>query len=138
MSLNTKLVNNALATATLNLDTIVADTITGGPTLPMAQVATGTLSAKLVLDAETDTIQVQGVWQVSADASTWVTCLPANGAALVTLATGTAGADASVTVVLPANDAVYGWKYARIAVRNTVATGAATDTYQLAYNYARI
>ena len=138
MGLNSKYVYNAQATGTLNLDTLVAGTITGGPTMLMSKLdPKHGLSALVTVEAETDTLTIGLVWQVSNDASTWVTCAPVNNAATVVLATGTGGGDPVVTRVIPANDAVYGWRYARAAIQNLVATGAATDTYAIAYNYVR-
>lgn len=94
------------------------------------------LSARLSVLAETDTFTWTAKWQVSNDNSAWVDL--ANGsqnAAAVTLATGTAGADAAVTRVIPAPDAIYGWKYARIVLVTGGTTGATADTYAMGYCY---
>lgn len=136
MSFNTKLVNGAQS-ASGDLDTNAAGTIEGGATLLMDKVEIGSLSATVTVDAETSTITIAAVWEVSNNGTTWLLCTPVNNAAAVVLATGTAGADAAVTRVIPANDAVYGWRYARCSVQNGVATGAAVDTYAIAYNYLR-
>ena len=120
-----------------NLNTLVAGTTTAAGTLPVELMEPHSLSAEFLVDAETDTITISGIWQVSDDGSTWVDVKPENNAAIVVLATGTAGADAAVTVVLSAPPAVYGARFVRAAVRNAVATGAAADTYSIAYRYAR-
>lgn len=137
MASNSKIVYNAQATGSLNIDTAVAGTNTGGPTFVTANCVQGSLSALVTVDAETNTITMGVVWQVSNDNSTWVECTPTNNAAMVVLATGTAGADASVTRVIPANDAVYGWRYCRAAIKNGVATGTTNDTYSIGYNYVK-
>lgn len=124
------------AQTTGNLNTVVAGTVTAGSTLPMGRVKNGSLSAHVTVLAETNTLTISALWQVSNDASTWITC--ANGsqnAAAVVLATGTAGADAAVTRAIPAPDSVYAHKYARVAITNGVTTGGASDTYTLGYTY---
>lgn len=55
----------------------------------------------------------------------------------VALATGTAGDDAVVTRVLPAPECVHSFNYARAAVVNGAATGAATDTFSIKYHYMK-
>lgn len=117
---------------------------TAGTTKGGAAVAMGdnqrqkvrALSALVAVDAETENLTLTGKWQVSNDNSTWVDV--ANGtqnAAGVELATGTDGADAAVTKAYDAPQAVYGWRYARFAIVNGVATGATTDTYAISYCY---
>lgn len=135
MARNERIVYNAQATGTLNINGAVADTITGGPTLLMSKVTGGTLSALVTVDAETSTLTMAAVWQVSNDATTWVNALVENAAAEVVLATGTAGADAAVTRVITAPNTVYGWRYARLSIRNGVATGTTNDTYSIGYCY---
>lgn len=125
------------AAVTGTLDTLVAGTTTGATTLPVDLIHPGTLSCEYLIDAETNTITISGIWQVSDDGSTWVDVRGANNAAVVVLGTGTAGADASVQVVLDAPAAVYGARFVRAAVRNGVATGAAVDTYSMKYRYAK-
>jgi hypothetical protein len=56
---------------------------------------------------------------------------PAN----VVLATGTGGADASVTKAIPAPLPIHGWRYMRAVARVGVTTGATVDTYSIAYRY---
>lgn len=137
MGFNAKLVNGGQV-KTGNLDTLVAGTITGGNALAMQNVEIGSLSATVTVDAETNTITIAALWEVSQDNSTWLRCSGApNNPAEVVLATGTAGADAAVTRVVPAPPAVYGYRFARCSVLNGVATGGASDTYSIGYNYQR-
>ncbi len=126
-----------LASITGNLNTIVAGTQTGVGQVVMHYVQKDTLAALIVVDAETNGITLQADWQVSNDGSNWYACSTApNNPATVVLATGTAGADAAVTRVVPAPLAVYsGFTYARVAITNLVQTGAAADTYSVRYAY---
>lgn len=122
-----------------DLDTNAAGTIEGGTAVQMgdnARQKVRNLSALVVVDCETSTLTMTGLWQVSNDNSTWVTVTngPQNAAGVV-LATGTGGADASVTRCFQAPDAVYGWRYCRFAIQNGVTTGAAVDTYSISYSY---
>lgn len=136
MSRNDRLVRLYRQT-TGNLDTFVAGTTTGGPSLLMHMVEKGTLSARCVLDIETSSITVATKWQISNDGTTWEDVVPVNNAANVIHGTGTGGADAAVTRNVDAPGAVYGARYARIALVNAGATGAAVDTYDLSYSFAR-
>lgn len=125
--------------ATGNLDGNTAGTVEGGSAVSMGDTArqkVRNLSALVVVDCETENLTMTGLWQVSNDNSAWVTVTngPQNAAGVV-LATGTAGADASVTRCYQAPDAVYGWRYARFAITNGVETGATTDTYSISYCY---
>jgi len=116
----------------------VAGTATGGTALAMGTYARkyAFLSAKCVLLAETNTITLEAQWQVSVDNSTWLNIKVPQNPANVAVGTGTGGADSAVTVVIDAPPGVYAFPYARIAVINRVATGAAGDTYAFTY-YAR-
>lgn len=129
----------AHTTGTLNLNGVSAGTTTGGNSVLMgdnSRQKVQALSALVTVDAETDTIVLTGKWQVSNDNSTWVDLAHGTqNAAGVALATGTAGADASVTKAFQAPDAVYGWRYARFAIVNTVAAGLTADTYNISYCY---
>ena len=94
------------------------------------------LSALATVDCETDTMTMVGSWQVSNDNSTWVTIAHGTqNAAGVVFATGTGGADATVTKCFAAPEAVYGWKYCRFAITNAVAAGNTVDTYTISYCY---
>jgi hypothetical protein len=116
-----------------DFDGDTAGTVNAGNAVDVLRVARGTLSARVSVDCETNTMTMTAKWQVSSDNSTWIDMAVANNAANVTLATGTGSADATVTKALAAPDAVYGWRYARLAIVNGVATGAATDTYAIGY-----
>ena len=134
-------IRNNVSAASGTFNAVGAGSDVTGAAIFMGNIApkVKSLSVKLVLDIETDTITVSGVWQVSNDNSTWVDV--ANGsqnAAAVVFGTGTAGADASITKVLQAPDAVYGWQWARIALRVGVTTGATADTYALGYAYRQV
>lgn len=128
-------INNKPTTG--NLNGAVAGTVTAGASLEMgdnSRPKTRYLSALVTVDAETNGLTLAGRWQCSSDNSTWFDA--ANGsqnAASVVLATGTAGADASVTKVIPAPEAVNGWRYARFVLVNGVQTGTASDTYSIGY-----
>lgn len=127
---------NGVSTTSGNLNTLVAGTITPGATLQVSTAAFGTISATCTFLAETNTITLSAVWQVSNDASTWLRAVDENDAAPVAVGTGTAGADSAVTRVVAAPRTVYGWRYVRCGVLNGVVTGATADTYSIAYNYA--
>lgn len=94
------------------------------------------LSALVIALADTNTMTVTAKWEVSNDGSTWLDLAnePQNPAG-VAIATGTAGADTAVTKVIPAPEAVYGWRKARLALVVGVATGAAGDTWSIGYSY---
>lgn len=97
------------------------------------------LSAIAVVDAETNTITITGRWQVSNDKTTWIDAAhgPQNPAG-VAIATGTAGADAAVTVAIPAPSSVYGFRFARLGLVVGVTTGASADTYTVGYSYRQV
>lgn len=116
----------------------VAGTTTAGTALATAGIELGTLSCLFVIDAETDTITITGKFQVSADNSTWYDLAgDAQNPANVVIATGTAGADATVNRVLPVPPAALGWKYVRPAIVNGVATGGAADTYAMTFYFRK-
>lgn len=119
-------------------DGVTAGTV-GGTAVNMgdnARQKVRNLSALVVVDCETDTMTMTGKWQVSNDGSTWVDVAHGTqNAAGVVFATGTAGADASVTKCFQAPDAVYGWRKARFAITNAVAAGSTSDTYSISYSY---
>jgi len=94
------------------------------------------LSALVLVDAETATFTWTAKWQVSNDGTTWVDVTNGSqNAAGVALATGTAGADAAVTRSIPAPDAIYGWRKARMALVTGGTTGTTSDTYEIGYCY---
>jgi hypothetical protein len=137
MALGERLSYNYLATGDTVMTGIVKGTTTGGPTLMMSMVKTGSLSALVKLLAETDTITLQAFWEVSNDGVTFVPIVPLNNAANVVWCTGTAGADVAVTKVLPAPESLYGWRYARVSVMNLVANGLIADTYGIGYCFEK-
>jgi len=114
----------------------VTGTTTGGTALATAGIENGTLSCLFTLDAETTSITLTGKFQVSDDNSTWYNLAgDAQNPANVAIATGTAGADATVDMVLPVPPAALGWKYVRAAIVNAGATGAAGDTYAMTFHF---
>ena len=97
------------------------------------------LSAVLVVDIETSTLTATALWQVSNDNSTWLDlAYTPNNAAAVVIATGTGGADPTVTKVIPAPDAIHGYRYARISVVMGVTNGTTNDTYEIGYTYRQL
>ena len=118
-----------------NLDTLVAGSNVSGGTLQSKDVEPGSLSAIFVVDAETSTLTSSAFWQGSDDGSTWYDIYPSNNAAVVALATGTGGADASVTRAVSAPTAAHGFRNIRAVARNGVVTGNAVDTYSIQYRY---
>ncbi len=116
-----------------NLNTLVAGSTTGGTAVSTAGLEKGTLSCQVDLLAETNTITLTPVWQVSDDKSTWYDLKASTGAAQVAQCTGTAGADTVTSAVLACPQEAIGWKFVRAAVRNAVATGATGDTYVFTY-----
>lgn len=127
--------------STGTLDAVGAGSIKGCTAVPMGRTSqrVKSLSALCVLDVETNTITVEPQWQVSNDNSTWVDIAsqPHNPANVV-LGTGTAGADASITKVVPAPAAVEGWAWARLGLKVGVTTGATVDTYTVSYAYRQV
>src|SRR5262245_47968301 len=127
MAFNDLLVNNAQSTA-LTVNGVLAGASAAGPTLLMSRVAKGTLSAKFVALAETNTITLAAIWEVSDDASTWVRASGLTNTAPTVLGTGTAGADTAVTRQVDPPAAVYGKRYARASCLVGVTTGTSSDT----------
>lgn len=120
------------------------NTITAGNAVAMNAINIGDtprlklrgLSAKVNALAETNTLTLAAKWQVSNDNTNWFDL--ANGsqnAAGVVLATGTGGADVAIDKIIPAPDAIYGWRWARLAIVVGVTTGAVGDTYAVGYCY---
>jgi hypothetical protein len=121
-----------------NLNTLVAGTVTPGLAIFCGNVArkVSNLSAVVNVTAATSTLVITGKWQVSADNTTWVEVRSPNNPAYVALATGTSAATGDTVIDAPA--AVYGWKWVRFVVVNTVATGGTTDLYAISYSYRQI
>lgn len=128
---------NGMASSTGVLTSVAAGTATGMTAIHNSHVRPGTLSATMVLDAETDTLTLSAGWQVAdAAGGTWQTLAYApNNPAAVVLATGTGGADAAVTAVIPCPESAAGHRFVRASVINGVAEGTVNDTYTVSYNY---
>lgn len=128
-----------IAAVTGNLNTVVAGTSTSAAGLVMrtGRYEPGSLSCEFALLAETNTITLEGRWEVSDDNSTWVDMPVQNAEAVTVLGTGTAGADSTVTKSLPAPRAAEGYKYVRPVVVNRVVTGASVDTYSMTIRYVK-
>ena len=136
MSFAAKL-ENGYASATGTLNSKAAGSLTGGNTLITDDIVPGTLSALFTVDAETNTITLSAAWEVSSDGSTWYRLVNSTNTASTVLATGTAGADASVSRVVSAPREVFGWAYCRASVLVGVTTGTANDTYTISYAFAK-
>ncbi len=123
--------------AALTLNGAVAGTIVGGPSLNMDLVSKGTLSARCDVDAETNTITLAALWEVSDTGlpGSWRRAVNDVNATPVVLATGTAGADASVVRNVSPPDAVYGCKFARCSIQVGVVTGTASDLATVGYDF---
>jgi hypothetical protein len=120
------------------LDTVVVGTTTGGTAISTSDMQMGTVSCLFVVEAETDTVTITGKFQVSDDNSTWYDLAgDAQNPANVVMATGTGGADAVISRVLPMPSAAMGWKYVRAATVIAGATGAAIDTYAFTWKYRK-
>ncbi len=128
-------------TASGTFDGLTATTVGGNAVfLGSTYKKVADLSALVVVDVETDTMTMYGKWQVcNTAAGTYLDILhaPQNPAAVL-FATGTGGADASVTKVFPAPAGIYGWKFARFALTNAVAAGGVADTYTIGYCYHQL
>ena len=135
MAFNDRVVFNGQSVAVVVNGTVVGSDTSAGPTLLMSAVKTGTLSAQVTVDAETNTITLAARWQISQDEATWHNAVPSNNAANVVLATGTAGADAAVTKAVSAPSAVYGARFARVVIDVGVTNGTAVDSANVGYNY---
>jgi hypothetical protein len=100
-----------LATGTLDLDDASDGDVTGGPTLNMALVEPGTLSALVSVHAETSSLVAYAEWQVSADGSSWVNAVAPSNPVTTSIAPKSILADAdsiklSVAGVVSDNDAI--------------------------------
>lgn len=138
MSLDKVPVKIAAATGTLTLTPAAgSSTSAASVVLSTRLFEPGTLSCEFTLLAETNTLTLEGRWEVSDDASTWVDMPHQGNAAVVALGTGTAGADSAVTKALPAPPAAVGYNYIRPVVVNRVATGAVGDTWSMTLRYRR-
>ena len=125
------------SSSTGDFDSLAAGTVTAMAAVSNTRIRPGTLSATMVLDAETNTLTLSAGWEVSdsPDSGFKTLALAPNNPAAVVIATGTGGADAAVTVVIPAPAAASGHRFVRATVTNGVATGTTSDTYTVSYNH---
>jgi hypothetical protein len=127
-------VYNNRDTGLLDLDGVVADTVTGGLSLPIHEVFLGTLCGQVTLTANTATLTLEVFWQGSDDGIAWQNVELPNSPAVVPWVTGT-GSDVTKTAGLSPPIGIYAWTYARLAVVNRVATGTTADKYRLGYKF---
>lgn len=121
--------------ASTNFPSGAAPQVLNGTAIVMNRVRPGTLSARVTVLAQTDSLTISAKWQVSNNNSTWYDCVPSNNAANVALATGTSGTDTAASAVLEANDAVYGYKYARLELYTGVGVATTGDLGGIWYSY---
>lgn len=101
-----------------------------GGAVSMLEVQFGTLSALCTVQAETSTLTIAAIWQVSTDGTTYYNVAgTANNAANVVIATGTGSDDDPVTVCIPAPDAVYAYPWARLRLASGVGSADGTNDY---------
>lgn len=134
MSANPRFKNSQLATATTVLTGSAPQVGAGLPVL-MANVAVGTLSAKVVMGVKTSSMTSTPSWQVSTDNSTWLNVKSLSHATQVATAGGT-GSTVTTTVVLAGDAVLNGWRFARCIV--TTAAGTAdgvADSYAINYSW---
>lgn len=120
-----------------NFNTLVAASVVGAVALACAVFERESLSCLVTTLADTNTLTLTPVWQVSDDESTWSDVTSPQGAAQVIQSTGTAGADTAISRVYIAPPEVRGWRFVRMAIRTGVVTGATGDTYAFEYHYVR-
>lgn len=121
---------NVLGLSTASGFTGAAPQTVNGKAVLLNDVQDGTLSVWCTVLADTNTLTITGKWQVLDQAGNWVdVAYDAQNPAGVALATGTAGADAAVTKVIPAPAAVYAFRQCRFVwVTGTgVGGGAGVD-----------
>lgn len=106
-----------------------------GPTLFMGNVEKGTLSARVNLLAQTTSLTLSAVWEVSRDGVTWVRAPGVSNASPVAIATGTGGVDTAVVRQIDAPNAAYSHRFARCSVLLGGAGGAAGDQGDVSYDY---
>lgn len=105
-----------------------------GGKVVMSKVQLGSLSAKVIPKATTNTLTITGKWQVSDNGTTWYDAALANNAANVILVTGT-GSAVTVTRQIDAPPVVYGSRYARFVVVTGVASAGSGDEYTIGYSW---
>ncbi len=129
--------NNQQSTSlTTSVAASSAGDVIAGPTLLMSKVEKGTLSARCTFLAQSTSLTLAALWQVSQDGTTWYQARGLSNATPVAVATGTAGADVAVTRIVDAPNACYAFRYARCSVLTGGASGASGDQATVAYDYA--
>lgn len=131
-----RLYNSNIVTSTF---TGMTNTAINGATLHIGenQRDLTDLSAHIIATITMTNATVKAVWQVSNDASTWVTCAhdSANQAG-VALATGVAS---GTTLAVGAPQGAYGYKYCRAtALFGSTTAGTTNDTISIGYNYRQL
>ncbi len=119
----------------LTINGVAAGSTVAGPRLRMNRVKRGTLSARCSVDAETSSLTLSAVWEVSDDGTNWRAMRDSVNATPVVLATGTGGADAAVVRNITAPAGVYGCRYARCSIGVAGATGTSSDLATVSYDY---
>jgi hypothetical protein len=115
-----------------------ADGVTeGGTGVSTGNMALSSVSCLFVVDAETNTLTIEGKFQVSDDNTTWFDLAPAHNPANVVLATGTGGADPAISRVLDVPDSALGWRFVRAAVVSRVVAGNTADTYAFTFHFRK-
>jgi hypothetical protein len=127
--------NQKLTSLTTAVAASAAGDIVAGPTLLMSGVDKGTLSARCVFLAQTTSITLSALWEVSRDGTTWVQARGATNATPVAIGTGTGGVDTAVTRQVDAPAAVYSHRYARCSVLTGGASGSAGDQASVSYDF---
>lgn len=120
----------------------VAGTYTSTPGLVIAAGSSAvnieweSLYAIVQTGLTTSTIVATPVWQGSNDGTNWITLAGPTGGLPVSLASAGTGSLVTTTwaVPFPGNPS---FPYIRLAILNTVATGAAGDNVKVAYNWRR-
>lgn len=120
----------------------VAGTFTSTPGLVIAAGSSAvnieweSLYAIVQTGLTTSTIVATPVWQGSNDGTNWITLVGQTGAAMTSFAAAGTGSLVTTTwaVPFPGNPS---FPYIRLAILNTVVTGAAGDNVKVSYNWRR-
>lgn len=133
-----KVFNAHVATGTANGIT-PGDPVSGNAVFLGKQTQKVTdLSAVITIDAEANGLSFSPRWQVSDDNSTYYTVAQTpDNPATIPIATGTGGADAAVSRVIPAPASVLSYQYARCQLVVNAVTGTSSDTYSIGYTYRK-
>lgn len=112
-----------------------APQVLNGASVRMARVEPETLSAHVRVTAQTTDITMYAQWQVSMNGTNWYNAKGSTNSANVVLATGTAGADTAVDVVLSAPESCTAWRYARVQLYTGAASATTGDLGGIQYYY---